>query len=345
MLTYGGLWERVTDFEELYLAYRRARRGKRNSAEMAGFAYDLEAQLLRLRRELRGETYALSPYRSFEILDPKRRTIYAAAFRDRVVHHALYAAIEPIFDVRMIEDSYACRVGKGTHAALDALDRHWLAAQVAWGQPWVAQLDIHRYFYSIDHGILADMMCCRLREAPLIRLVRKIVSSLSTGEAAGIGIPIGNLTSQLFANVYLDALDQYARRELKIPHYLRYMDDVAIFAESKTVASEWLGALGEYAEDRLHLRLNERRTVVMPERCGVSWLGWRMLAPGQRRLSRRMVVRSARRLREVSEALASGEMTPEEVQQRLASWIGHVKHGNTWRLRESLLNSVEWRLV
>lgn len=344
MLTYGGLWERITSLEELYLAYGRARRGKQRSAEVGRFAYDLEAQLLRLQRELRAETYAPAACRSFEILDPKRRTIYAAAFRDRIVHHALCAAIEPIFDARMIDDSYACRVGRGTHAALDALDRHWRAAQAAWGQPWILRLDMHRYFYNIDHGIVADMICRRLREPLTIRLVRKIVTHISTGETVGVGIPIGNLTSQLCANVYLDALDQFAKRTLKIEHYLRYMDDVAIFAGNKAEANALLLELRTFAEQRLHLSLNEKRTAVTPGRCGVGWLGWRVLAPGRRRLSRRMVVRGARRLHNLAAGLAAGALTSEDVRCHLVSWISHVKHGDTWRLRVALLRSIKWRL-
>lgn len=342
MKTYGNLWPQITSYEALYLAYRRARCGKRNSPAMARFSYDLEGQLKTLQRQLLDETYQPSSYYAFSINDPKPRRIYAAAFRDRVVHHSLVAAIEPIFDARMIDDTYACRVGGGTHAALDALDRHWRLAAKG-GPAYVLRIDVRRYFFNIDHAILADMICSRLREGRVIRLVRKIIDSLSTGGAPGIGIPIGNLTSQLFANVYLSQLDQFAKHTLRIRHYLRYMDDVAILHHDKGQLRAWLMSLRSFLRERLRLETNQR-TTVFPASDGIPWLGWRVLEPGRRRLSRRMVVRAARRLRNLADARRDGTCTPQQFRQRFMAWIAHAEHGDTWQLRDSLFRSIDWSI-
>jgi len=309
---------------------------------MANFAYDLESQLVRLQRELRSGVYRPSGYRSFMIFDPKPRRIYAAAFRDRVVHHSLCAAIEPIFDGMMIYDSYACRKGKGTHAALARLDNFWRSCESK-GVAYVLRLDISKYFFSIDHQVLGELVCRRLREKPVRDLVWVILGSLSTGDGVGMGIPIGNLTSQLFANVYLDQLDHFAKEILRIPHYIRYMDDIAIFANDKFMLWEWLAEVGRFIGECLHLDLNPGSTWIRPAREGIPWLGFRVLAPGRRRLSRRMVTRAARRLRELARAFCVGKIGLDEVQQRLQSWIAHANYGDTWRLRTSLFKQLDWR--
>ena len=342
MKSYGGLWDRITDLEELYLAYRRARRCKRKSPVMVAFTYDLESQLVRLQRELRNEGYRPSGYRGFMIFDPKPRKVYAAAFRDRVVHHSLCAAIEPIFDRTMIYDSYACRKGKGTHAALARLDHFWRSSE-SLGPAYILRLDVSKYFFSIDHGVLGDLICCRLREKPVRDLVWTILGSLSTGDKPGVGIPIGNLTSQLFANVYLDQLDHFAKETLHIRHYIRYMDDIAIFANDKAALRSWLAEIEGFVGERLHLTLNPKRTRLHPAREGVPWLGFRVLAPGRRRLSRRMVVRAARRLRELAALYRAGMMGLDDVTGRLMSWIAHASYGDTWQLRASLFRELSWR--
>ena len=341
MKSFGGLWNRVTEMESLYLAYRRARRGKWQSGAAMAFAYDLESQLARLRSELVNGNYRPSGYRHFSIRDPKPRVIYAAAFRDRVVHHSLVAAIEPIFERRMIYDSYACRVSKGAHVALHRLDRFWRRC-AAVGPVYVMRMDISKYFFNIDHGRLLAMTNCYFREPEMRNLNELIVRSLSTGDRPGVGIPIGNLTSQIFANVYLDQLDHFAKERLGIPWYLRYMDDVAVFANDKAMLWTWLGEMRQFIEQRLALRLNPRRTQIFPAADGVPWLGFRVTAPGRRRVARATVLRGARRLRGLATAYRAGEIGGQAVRDWMVSWAAHLKYGDTWRLRSSLFNSVEW---
>ncbi len=340
MKTYGNLWERVIDTEQLYLAYRRARRCKRNSSAMASLAYDLESQLTKLRQELRDGSYRPGGYRSFSIVDPKPRKIYAAAFRDRIVHHSLVAAIEPIFDQTMISDNYACRVGKGTHMALRALDHHWRACEVT-GLAYILRLDISKFFFNIPHGQLIELVSRRLREPEIKRLVETIVGSISTGAIPGTGIPIGNLTSQLFANIYLDQVDHFAKERLGIRHYVRYMDDFAIFTNSKEQLHQWREAIVVFLHG-LGLILNPTRTMLSPASAGINWLGFRVLRPGVRRLARRNVIRAARMVHRLAHLYHVGRVDAEMVSEHLQSWSAHASYAQTWHLRQSLFNSVIW---
>lgn len=340
MKTYGNLWDRVTDTEQLYLAYRRARRCKRNSAAMASLAYDLESQLTKLRQELRDGSYKPSGYRSFSIVDPKPRKIYAAAFRDRIVHHSLVAAIELIFDRTMISDNYACRAGKGTHAALRALDHHWRACEVT-GPAYILRLDVSKFFFNIPHGQLTELVNRRLREMPMKRLVKTIVESISTGAIPGVGVPIGNLTSQLFANVYLDQVDHFAKERLGIRHYVRYMDDFAIFSNSKEQLHQWREAISVFLNG-LGLVLNPTRTMLSPASVGINWLGFRVLQPGVRRLARHNVIRAARMVYKLAHLYRIGQADTTIVIEHLRSWAAHASYAQTWHLRQSLFNSVKW---
>lgn len=342
MKTYGNLWDRVTDTEQLYLAYKRARRCKRNSSAMASLAYDLESQLTKLRQELRDGSYKPSGYRNFSIVDPKPRKIYAAAFRDRIVHHSLVSAIEPIFDQTMISDNYACRVGKGTHAALRALDHHWRACD-ATGLVYILRLDISKFFFNIPHNLLIELVNRRLREPPVRRLVETIVNSISTGAIPDVGIPIGNLTSQLFANIYLDQVDHFAKEHLGIRHYVRYMDDFAIFSNSKEQLHQWQEAMVVFL-NKLKLSLNPTRTILSPANAGINWLGFRVLQPGIRRLARRNVIRAAHMIHHLTRLYHTGHIDAAMVGEHLQSWVAHASYAQTWHLRQSLFNSVKWSI-
>ena len=343
---YGDLYPKIVSFENLFTAYRKVAKGKRGQPCVAGFEFELEANLLRLQAELQDHTYRSGAYYSFHIHDPKRRLISAAPFRDRVVHHALCTIIEPLFERTFIGDSYANRKGKGTHAALDR------AQHFARRYPYVLQCDIRQFFPSIDLQILRRILARKIADAEALGLIDLIL-----GSGAGIlsdeyemayfpgddlfaslrprGLPIGNLTSQFWANVYMNELDQAVKRNLHCRAYLRYVDDFLLFADSKRQLWDWKDAI----RDRLagmRLTLHEGSSTVTPVTNGIPFLGFRIY-PTHRRLKRRNGIAFARRYRKLRRAAACGELTVAEVDCRVRGWIAHVAHGNTYGLRRALL--------
>jgi len=346
--TYRHLYPQVWAFENLYLAYRAARKGKRRAASVAAFEFDQEAQLVGLQEELHDKTYRPGPYQSFTIHDPKRRLISAAPFRDRVVHHALCRVIEPIFEARFIHDSYACRVGRGTHRALDRCQ------EFARRHPYVLQCDVQAYFPSVDHAILRASLARPIADPDVLWLIDRILESgagLLTNEyemhwfpgddllaaCRPRGLPIGNLTSQFWANVYLNSLDQFVKRELKVGAYLRYCDDFLLFADDKPSLHAWRRAAIDYLAG-LRLRLHEERAQVFPVTEGIPFLGFRVYVD-HRRLKRVKGVAFARRWRALLHAFAAGEITQERLQASLQGWVAHASHGNTYGLRRALISA------
>jgi retron-type reverse transcriptase len=346
--TFKNLYPQITSFENLRLAFKKAARGKRGKADVAAFEYDLEGNLLALQEELQSGEYQPGEYFNFRIRDPKPRLISAAPFRDRVVHHALCHAIEPIWERKFIHDSYACRVGKGTHAALDRV------TEFSRRYRYVLQCDIQHFFPNMDHAILYRELSRTIACAPTLALCKKILDS-GAGVHAGEqdvhyfpgddlftftrarGLPIGNLTSQFWANVYLNPLDHFIKRELKAPGYVRYVDDFLLFSNSKANLNRCLerviGFLGG-----LRLTLHETRAVVFPVRTGIPFLGWRIY-PQHRRLRRHNVIQFQRRLAKQRNMLAAGRLDYERFRASLNSWIAHVEHGDTWGLRCSLFSA------
>ena len=347
MKRYGGLWAPLTDFGNLYRAAHQAARGKRRRPNVLRFMFDLERQLLRLQHELLAGTYVPGPYHEFHIQEPKARLISAAPFRDRVVHHALCNQIEPLFERGFIHDSYACRVGKGTHAALDRF------TEFARRYPFVLKCDVSRFFPSIDHALLKALVARKIKDPRVLWLVERIIDHSNPQEPVShifpgddlltplehrIGLPIGNQTSQFFANLYLDPLDHFVKEQLGVRGYCRYCDDFVLFSNNKA----WLGEARERCRrflEGLRLQLHPRKSVIYRVDDGPRFLGFRVF-PSHRRLARENVARMRRRLRQMQQEFAQGRLEHGDVQQRIRSWIGHARHGDTWKLRERLFAEV-----
>jgi retron-type reverse transcriptase len=215
----GGLFEKIIAFDNLLLAARKAQRGKRHRTSVAHFLFHLEPQILTLQEELRAGTYRMQPYHTFTIYEPKQRQICAAAFRDRVVQHALCTVLDPLFEASFIHDTYACRRGKGTHAAVRR------AQQFARKFPYVLKCDVRKYYDSIDHAVLKALLRRQLKDTACLALLDHIIAHPLPGSRPGKGLPIGNLTSQYFANLYLGELDHLVKERLRCKGYVRYMDD------------------------------------------------------------------------------------------------------------------------
>jgi RNA-directed DNA polymerase len=347
--TYRHLYPKIWDWDNLYLAYRKARKGKRGKRPAAEFEFRLEDNLVALQEELAAKTYQPGAYHSFRIYEPKRRLISAAPFRDRVVHHALCNLIEPIFERRFIHDSYANRVGKGTHRALDRCQ------SFAREYRYVLQCDVRQYFPSIDHAILRTILGRVIGENDVMWLIDRILESgvgvlseeykMSWFPGDNMfainrprGLPIGNLTSQFWANCYLNPFDHFVKRELKCPAYLRYVDDFLLFSHDKWQLRDWRAAIIEWLAT-LRLTLHENRAQARPVSEGIPFLGF-IVFPTHRRLKRRVGIAFRRRLRRRLAAYVAGEIGSDQLAASILGWIEHVRHGDTWSLRRSLLSSL-----
>lgn len=346
---YDHLWPQVASLGNLLVAYYLAARGKRSKPSVAAFEYDLEENLLQLRDELRSGAYQPGAYDSFYIREPKRRLISAAPFRDRVVHHALVNVIGPIYERKFIYDTYANREGKGTHRALDRCTHYLRRFQ------YVLALDVRQFFPSIDHAILQGILAQTLADERVLDLVGKIIAG-----GAGVqrdeydmvyfpgddlfalnrprGLPIGNLTSQFWANVYLNGLDHFVKRRLGCRGYLRYVDDLLLFADDKPTLHAWRSAVIDYAAG-LRLTMHEQRSQSRPASSGVPFLGFQVY-PDHRRLKRRNVVQARRRLKALSLAYQRGEIDAARARAGVLGWINHASTGDTWGLRQAVLDDL-----
>ncbi len=337
--THDRLFDHIANFQALRAAARKAIKGKRNKPAPAAFMANQEKELLRLERELRDGSYRPGGYVTIFIKDPKSRMVSAAPFRDRVVHHALRAVIEPIFERGFIFDSYANRTGKGTHRAVARYEKFRNRSS------HVLRCDIHRYFPSIDHEILKRDVRRRVACGRTLGLIDTIIDASNPQEPVHIhypgddlltpferkrGLPIGNLTSQFFANLYLDGLDHFVKEKLKAKGYVRYVDDFALFHDDPATLENWRQRIGVFLHGR-RLSLHAKKTRIQPTSETTPFLGY-VLSPGCRMLPEDNVRRFRNRLRGLRDRLRAGTATTEEIQQKIGAWIAHARHANTWHL-------------
>ncbi len=344
------LYPQVYSFENLVRAEHTAARGKRKRPDVAAFEYHLEDELLELSEALRTKAYQPGPYHRYTVREPKERLISAAPFRDRVVHHALCRVIEPYCERRFIPDSYASRAGKGTHAALDR------STQFAQRFRYVLRCDIVQFFPAIDHAVLRGLLGRIFGDSDVLWLCDRIMASgaqeLDTQYTPVVfpgddillsaqrprGLPIGNQTSQFWANVYLDALDQYVKRELRCVGYLRYVDDFLLFADDKSTLHRWKVEVIAFLA-RLRLTLHETEAAVSPVATGIPFLGFRVY-PQHRRLRRRNVLTFRRRFRRLVADYSAGRATFDRLTAGAQGWVAHAQHADTWGLRTAILGQV-----
>jgi len=343
------MYRTLTSWDNLLLAYRKAAKGKRGGANVAEFEHRLEDNLFKLQAELRDFSYRPGPYASFHIHEPKRRLISAAPFRDRVVHHALCNLIEPLFERGFIFDSYANRVGKGTHRALNR------AQAFARRYPYVLQCDIRQFFPSIDHAVLRAELARKVRDAQVMWLCDQILASgakvLSDeyemtwfpgddifAATRPRGLPIGNLTSQFWSNVFLNPFDHFVQRELGCSVYLRYVDDFLLFARDKATLWGWLAGIKSRLI-RLRLTIHPGAGP-RPVTEGITFLGFRIF-PGKRSLKRQKGLYYQRKLRHMLVAYAAGDLSLDDLNASVQGWVNHSRYGNTVGLRKAILGTFQ----
>ncbi len=338
------LFDAITSFPALRAAALRAATGKRAKPGVAAFLANQEKDVLRLERELRNGSYRPGRYKTIAIFDPKHRVVSAAPFRDRVVHHAFCAVCEPLFERGFVHDSYANRKAKGTHRAVARYERFRDRFR------HVLRCDVYRYFPAIDHKILKRDLRRRIACPRTLALADRIVDGSNPQEPVLLyypdddlftpferrrGLPIGNLTSQFFANLYLDGLDHFCKEVLRAKGYVRYVDDFALFHDDPECLEDWRRRIARFLEGR-RLRLHPNKTRIMETKEPAEFLGFVLLPDGSRRLPEANVRRFRNRLRGLRARWREGRVTRADIEQRVGAWVAHARHANTWRLRQAI---------
>lgn len=325
------LSEAMADYGNVQKAYNKARKCKRYRKDVLMFTTDKEENLEKVRNAILNLNYEPSEYRYFKVYEPKERLIMALPFYDRVIQHAINNVLEPIFNKRFIFHSYACRKGKGMHGASDELQGllyNWQKFHL--DQPLYAiKADIHHYFQSINHDVLKAEIRKAIKDTGALKLIDRIIDH-NGNMPEGIGIPVGNLTSQLFANIYLDKLDKFIKHTLGVKDYIRYMDDFIILSLDKDQLREWLAAIERFLQDELKLELNPKTTILAAKN-GIDFVGYK-----HRATHRKVRQDSIKRIKKTIKKCECGKITKEQLQKSIQSWTGHAGHADSYNLRKKI---------
>lgn len=334
--TTNNLWQKINSWDNLHDSYIAARTGHRFKHEVMEFHADLEVNLTNIHNHLTYMTWEPGPYRQFWVYDPKSRLISAPPFCDRVVHHALVDIVEPLFERKMVHHSYACRKGKGIHSAVSNVQKQLRIAQRNWGRVYVLQADISKYFPSINHGVLLHEISRTIRDKDVLWLCTKIIRRSGYD---GCGVPVGALTSQLFANVYLTALDHKIKDDWGIKHYTRYMDDFIIIGKSKQELWHLLAEIESYLTLKLRLRLNPKTAIYPVSSNMVDFAGYRICATHM--LPRkRNTKRTRKAFKKMAKDYCNGKIGLDFIAPRVASFLGYTKHCQAFNTTESILSEL-----
>ena len=322
-------FEQMVAAENLLQAWREFLPGKRRKRDVQEFQLRLMDNILSLRADLINGTYRHGGYEHFKISDPKPRDIHKASVRDRLVHHAIYRQLYPFFDGTFIADSFSCRDGKGTHRAMNRFRAFaWSVSKNDTRTCWVLKCDIRKFFANIDHAVLMEILGLYIPDRDILALLYEVVDSFST--APGIGLPLGNLTSQLFVNVYMNEFDQFVKHRLRAKHYIRYADDFVVLSANREWLEIILPEMKNFLANRLKLGFHPDKVSVATFASGVDFLGW-VYFPDHR------VLRTATKRR----ALRRVKDNPKP--ERIASYLGMLKHGNAEKSKAAIVDLLESR--
>lgn len=317
-------FEDLIHIENLLLAWQEFLPGKRNKKDVQEFQFHLMDNILSLHHNLSNGSYQHGGYQEFRINDPKPRIIHKASVRDRLLHHAVYRILYPFFDDTFIADSFSCRKDKGTHRAMERFKRFaYIVSKNNTKTCWILKCDIKKFFHSIDQTILLRLLSERITDERIVDVLKEIIGSFDSGRPR-IGLPLGNLTSQLFSNVYMNEFDQFVKHQLKLKYYIRYADDFVIFSEDKRYLKNIIPQIGDFLHTTLKLNLHPDKIYIKTLYSGMDFLGW-VHFPGHRVLRNKTKQRIFKRLK-----IKNKEAT-------ISSYLGLLKHGNAQKIRNEVL--------
>ncbi|MCX6707170.1 MAG: reverse transcriptase domain-containing protein [Candidatus Woesearchaeota archaeon] len=323
-------WQSLCSYENLNLAFKKARKRKSSRKDVVEFENNLEQNIEDLRTELLLLSYNPKQLKTFVIKDPKTRTIRKSDFRDRIIHHAICNILEPIFEKRFIYDSFANRKGKGTHKALQRFDCFKRkASRNNTRNCYIFKADIKHYFDEVNHNILISIIKERVKDKRIIWLIKKVLKNHSEIK----GMPLGNMTSQFFANVYLNELDKFVKHNIKAKHYIRYVDDFVILSDKREELEVYKDKIRSFLRERLELELHSTKSRIIELKQGVSFLGYRIFT--HHRLLRKANIRTMQRKTSCNDY--------DEICEYLHGWLEYADQADTYRLRNSILGEIENR--
>ena len=344
MRVVNHMFDSIISLENLFASWKEFHIGKKDKEDVMLFERKLEDNIWKLHESLRDKTYAHLPYESFFVHDPKVRHIHKASVRDRVLHHAIVKLLNPIFEPAFISDSYSCRINKGAHRGVQRFISYARRESENYTQPcWVLKCDVKKFFASVDHGVLLEILFRRIHDDDTRWLLNEVVSSfrseVSRDLAKPKGLPIGNLTSQLFANVYLNELDQFMKHALKERYYVRYADDFVMLHTQRDHCLKLIKPVGKFLSEQLKLDLHPRKILLRKFSQGVDFLGYNcfphVVIP---RLKTEQ--RIFKKLKEKAKLVKDGLLPFDYFNQAVQSYLGVLSHGSTFRLQEDLKNQI-----
>ncbi len=344
MKTYNKLYQKVCSFENLILAFRKARKGKSKKDYVLIFESNLRENIKSLQDELKSKTYIPHKLKKFVIRDPKTRIIHASIFRDRIVHHAIINLIEPIFEKRFIYDSFASRKQKGTHLAVKRFESFIRKVSLNGRtiknsfnnnsiRGYVLKADIKNYFATMNHQILINILRRKIKDEDFIWLIKVILDNFDAPK--GQGLPLGNYTSQFFANVYLNDMDYFIKHRLKAKYYVRYVDDFVILHKDKKVLEDFKIKIEKYLKN-LRLELHPDKSEIHALRNGITFLGYRVFYH-YKLLSKRNQKHFFNKFRKKIELYHQGVISKDKLESFLQGWLGYSKFANTYKLRQKIM--------
>lgn len=340
MKVYNDLFDQIASHENLFLAWQEFRRGKQNKSDVIKFEWRLEENIFALHRQLKGGNYRHGPYYGFYIHDPKQRLIHKASVRDRVLHHAVFYVLNPIFEPTFISNSFSCRVGKGTHKGVKALAK--ILRQVNrnnTGPCFTLKCDISKFFASVNHARLLNILSKCIKDNQTLRLLAEIIGGFSTTGKPGKGLPIGNLTSQLFANVYMNEFDQFVKHQLRVKHYVRYTDDFVIVSHDSDHLCSLLPKIQQFLDADLSLRLHPTKITIRKYGSGIDFLGY-VILPHHIRLRTKTKRRIECKLKERRRQYIAGAISKESFNQAWQSYLGVLSHSNSHKLTQKIKDEI-----
>lgn len=335
--TIKNSFEKKLTFENLLKAHERASKHKTNKIEVLKFNVDLETNIHSILKELKNGMYRLSKYKEFTIYELKERIIKCLPYKDRIVHQwYIYEFIKPYIIPRLISTTCACIDGRGTHYAVKLTQKYMRIMKRKYGDYYILKLDIKKYFYNIDKDILYKIMCEYISDKKLLNLTRKFIYDNNESK----GIPIGNYTSQYFANIYLDKLDKYIKEYLKVKYYIRYMDDFVMLINEKDECIHLKKKISEFLNEYLHLELNSKSRYY-PNKMGINFCGYRIYETHML-VRHRSKKKMRKNIKVWNKLYNENKLNVDKLIRSLNSWLGHVKHANSYNLVNRYLNKIKY---